>query len=797
MLYRKINLAQFILICSLLWSFDLQSAEWNGAPIIESVYLVAPDVLALRIKVGRVEVALQQPYERWAKDKIWSDTEYGSKLASRNGQPLGWIVGKGEKILFPFDEYEGEEISLSEAQDPLSYRLDSTNDSSYTNPKTPLIVHRKSRPLDYAQTGHWDFKLAMEHILYLELPQPLRNGCDYALEVRYSGLGTVKFGFDETEIRSEAIHVNQSGFRPDDPVKNATLSCWQGDGGGISYPTPLVFHLVDVESGKRLFSGKTVKKKDSFEGEDPYLNKDRNINQADVHLIDFSSVTNQGRFRILVEGIGVSFPFSISRQVWQQAFRTSMQGFYHQRSGIALGPPWTSFNRPLNFHPDSGMVFYQSRCSLMESGNGLNSTGQEKNNFDCLVKGQTTLQVKDVWGGYADAGDWDRRIQHLDATRLLLDLYQLFPSTFKGAKLGIPESANTIPDLLDECLWGTEVYRRLQMQDGSIRGGVESAEHPRTGECSWQESLPVFVYAPDLWSSYLYAATTMPLAILLKAYAPAIASNYYRSSMAAMAYAERVWKASSGKGFPFEVRDARNLAAAVFYRYTSNPEWHRIFLETTVFKEPLDSLAVWKQYDQREAAWVYLQTTAPRDEILLPKIRKVYLQEADLMVEISSNTAFGWTRYDKWSPIGWGVLSVPQAITLVRAHFMTKNRIYLNAALRSAQSGLGNNPANLSYTSGVGSVWPKNILVCDARRTGQPVPPGITVYGPFDVQKMSFWPMEEKAMGLEESIHPFWKSWPVSEAFFDVFFNYHMTEFTVMQTLGPTAYVWGYFAARR
>jgi endoglucanase len=38
---------------------------------------------------------------------------------------------------------------------------------------------------------------------------------------------------------------------------------------------------------------------------------------------------------------------------------------------------------------------------------------------------------------------------------------------------------------------------------------------------------------------------------------------------------------------------------------------------------------------------------------------------------------------------------------------------------------------------------------------------------------------------------------PATEAYFDIYAWAPMNEYTVMQNLGPTAYVWGYLAARK
>ena len=65
----------------------------------------------------------------------------------------------------------------------------------------------------------------------------------------------------------------------------------------------------------------------------------------------------------------------------------------------------------------------------------------------------------------------------------------------------------------------------MQTPEGGIRGGIESSEHPRSGEASWQESLTVMAYAPDVWSSYLYVATAARAAKWLESLKPELGKS--------------------------------------------------------------------------------------------------------------------------------------------------------------------------------------------------------------------------------------------------------------------------------
>jgi len=566
------------------------------------------------------------------------------------------------------------------------------------------------------------------------------------------------------------------------------LSCWMGDGGGLKYLEPIVFHILDDSTNESVMNGLTALSKSADDKtEDAYK---RNYNGTDVYIMDFSSLQKTGTYRVYVQGFGCSYPFSIDENTWRNAFYVSARGFYHQRSGIPLGPPYTDFKRPRPFHPDDGLKVYASTTPLMDTGNGLN---QKDSNFGNLVKGKTDEIVQNAWGGYMDAGDWDRRIQHLISTNHLLDLADIFPDYFDNFPLNIPESDNDLPDIVDEALFNLDFYRRMQTPEGGIRGGIESSEHPRVGEASWQESLDVMAYEPGVWSSYLYTGTAARAGKLLESKKPELAKQYRESALRAMEWAETELPKLK-KDLPIEVNDARNLASVELWRLTGDDRWHKLFLTTTVYHDPDVETFVWQKHEQREAAWVYARTA---NQTSNPEIKnnciKALLREADQRAEQCEKTGFRWTKYP-WAPSGFGALSSPDAVSLVRAHILTANDKYLRAIVLASQTGAGANPLNMCYTTGLGHKYPQHPLHLDSRLTHQPAPSGITVLGPIDVEmKVQKWAQKL----VDKYCHPKGKKWPTIEAYWDVFWYPIICEFTIQTPMAANAYVWGYLAARK
>jgi endoglucanase len=764
------------------------------APRLVRIAPIAPDILALEINQQRVEYGDQVPYTPAPGDKEekWGDyAKWG--WVKRDGKVIGARIDPRGDLLQQFDRLVGDPLDLAWADKPASYRITSPDDPAYAAPTSPVAVWRKSKPVDVARTAAWGWASPAHHVLYLHFPARLQEGKLYRLTFEGGPLPATEYHCQPGQQRSEAVHVSQVGFRPDDPVKVAFLSCWLGTGGPHTYPAGLPFRVLDDRDGNVVFTGKAVMARAASEPEDVY---NRNYNGVDVHRLDFSDLKSPGRYRVYVEGVGCSYPFTIGPAVWADAFRTSARGFYHQRSGIALGPPYTVYRRPRCFNPEDGLQVFQSTCSLMDSGNGLNAKGTDKDNFGNLVAGKTDQIVPNAWGGYCDAGDWDRRIQHLDATRLLLELTELCPDLVREAALNIPESGGPVPDLVAEAQWNVDFYRRLQMPDGAIRGGIESAEHPQFGEGSWEESLPVMCYAPDCWSTYTYAGVAARIAFVLGRLGKGTPATYRDSALRAMAWAEANYAALDRAKLPTEVRDVRNLAAAELYRLTGEARWNDIFRATTAFSDPRAEPYEWKKHDQRDAAFIYARLDRPdTDPTLRSNCRNAVLRSGDMTIACTGKTAFGWGKtMNLFQPPSWGGLTAPQAVNLVRSHVLTGGLEYLRAAVRACQFGAGANPVNMCYTTGVGTYSPQHPLVVDMRVSHESPPPGITILGPSDTQGTeNYWLLKL----LRTSFAPAPEKWPTTEAYFDVYMYPQLNEFTVNQTMGPNAYVWGYLAGRK
>ncbi len=756
--------------------------------------LAAADVLTLTFDAGRVLPGSLTKYEPLGGDaKEEKKSQAGvieEVILKRGGQAVGWLIGPNRDNLVAFEKFEGDPLLAFLADLPATYTITSQDDPAFNDGAHPIAVYRKSKPLDWAQPRG---AFAMRHTLYLKLAHPLVAGKSYAIDIGELNANPPSTHFlnDPSKISSDAIHVNQIGYRPDDPVKRAFLSTWMGTGGGLNYPANLRFHLVDANSGAAAYSGSVEIAKLADEKE--LMWRDENMNKADVWRMDFSSFGTPGRYRICVEGIGCSHPFDIGLDVWQRAFLVQMKGLYNERSGMALGPPYTEFVKPRDFHPGDGAKVFQSTYSILDGGNEQ----------ELLEKHSTGKPVPEAWGGYHDAGDWNpRRVTHLRVTMAQMEIAGMFPKYFGELKLNIPHTEG-VSDILAEALFEIDCFRRLQLPDGGVRYGIETNGDPYEGEVSWLQSMTAYVYAADPWGSSVYAAAAARAALLLRATRPDLAKVYSESAVRAMewAEAERTRMDRSGKDVDklrSEIRGDRALAAIVLYQLTGDEKWHDLFKMCRSFatEEAKKGLAPGDR-SQYDAAFVYASMHAPRSDADLERhALAIITAAADRALAYASNNAWNLTTPDKGLPMFQTFYSEPDARELARAHFLTGDPKYLAGVVQATQFQSGANPGNITYTTGVGSNPVQHPLHLDSRRTGQKTPDGITVYGNFDFVHWPDWSKWVHDYYLNAALVPAVAEWPVPEAYFDIFMYPSTNEFTV-DAWEKNIFAWGYLAARK
>jgi endoglucanase len=478
-----------------------------------------------------------------------------------------------------------------------------------------------------------------------------------------------------------------------------------------------------------------------------------------VFELDYSDwrPAKDGSYRLQIPGLGVSDAITIADTVWHASARLSLAGLYHHRSGIALDGRF-GYARPQAFRPGAGLSIRASRLPLPWSSEfpGGFIPFEKAALSDWLTE---AVMPQDYWGGYMDAGDWDRRIQHVDVAMLMLEAHERAPPAKRGRAFGLPRSSafldpalyrdtDHLPELIHEAIWVLDFFRRLQLPDGGVRGGIESAGHPAKGEPSFLEHQTVFAYAPDHLSSYRYAAAAARLArILRELNSPRLGDVFAASALAAWNAAERGFadpdayyaeaiaagtRAGAFEATSWQQRRAalqslateyRNGAAASLARLTGESGYRAIFEAGWRAKPSLYA-------HSGDAAWEYRET-AGADRMLVAEIDKSFLREAAVVVEAQNRFAYPGMKHPA-APAGWGqggAPAYPELMLLMRAHRIGGDPDILRTMERAHHAMLGANQLGLSLMMGAGLRSASNPLHEDSLAMGVPAPAGITIFG--------------------------------------------------------------------
>jgi len=783
------------------WNLNDIEPVWEGNGNILSVCNISDDIIAIYMEDGIFTHAQLVEYEYQAGDRINRSIDYRNlevRELFRKRKFVGFLI-QDNKYLSISEQFIGKATDKKVLMDAQNYTIYSHDDPDYNEYVKPAQVWFKTLPGNYSSYSKTH---VTKNTVYLKLDKPMKEGCSYYIVldninvVQNAGVYT----YDPKNVVSEAVHTNQAGYRPDDPGKCAFLSVWMGDGGGMTYPEGLDFHIIN-EKGEEVYTGKTVLARAASK---PEFYGKTNRNLTDVYRMEFADLTTPGKYTLYVDGIGAGYDIVIADDVWEDALKISMKGFYNQRSGIELLPEYTDYVKPRSMHPDDGFVVYASTCSLLDSGNGLNALGTDEDNFGNLVGGLTDEVVENAWGGYFDAGDWDRRIQHLEATRAHLELFLLNPEYFMDLDLNIPESSNNIPDILDEAMWNIDCYKRMQLPDGGIRGGIESAEHPRKGETSWTETLTIMAYAPDHWSSHIYAGVAARLSTCLRMIGEdEMADDYLQSAIKAFAWAEKeydAWKDRTDvvKKAKQQCLAERVMACVDMYRATEDKYYGDLFSEILPLNGHNNIININNsEYTYEDAAFAY--TMLPehlRNERTYEICREASIWLADSTILHQKSNAFEIAGRGQGEYRGWGFYSSPRAKALVRAHQLTGNDEYLFWLVRAVQFATGCNSLNMSMTTGLGENPVRFPTVVDQRNSGIENPPiGLTVFGPFEkVHTTGQYFIADRSVILKY-VYPEYEEWPDMDSFFDSY-NYGSINEFVIHSMYLSTYAWGYLAQR-
>ena len=461
-----------------------------------------------------------------------------------------------------------------------------------------------------------------------------------------------------------AIKVDQVGYLPDAP-KLAFVVAEQTGGE---------FLLRKVNDASVVFRGQlstAVADADS---------RDR------VQVADFSTFRTAGKFYLEVPGIGTSWSFSIGPNVYERAYYLTMRAFYGQRCGTAvdLGPEFPGYKH--------------AACHL---------TGAYH-----ATSGKSGAHVSTK--GWHDAGDYGRYIVNSGiSTGELLWAWEMFGPRIKKISLNIPESKNSVPDILDEIRWNLDWMLTMQDDDGGVW-------HKQTSE-----QFAAFVKPEDdKLVSYVIGTGKEPyknstatadfaavMAIAARVYKP-FDANFSQQCLKA---AEKAWgwlqkypnvsyrnalNIETGDYGDADARDELLWAAAELWRTSRKDEYEQYFLVHYSEQVPRMGPPGWPRVAPM-ALWTYMLDGGAKKDVAAT-IREATLKSADDVVARTSRNAYRQSLVSREYVWGSNAIAANYGVELLIANAVKPDARYVETALENLHYLLGRNTFSLSWVTQLG-----------------------------------------------------------------------------------------------
>ncbi len=584
------------------------------------------------------------------------------------------------------------------------------------SPVTPRRIGRLSRVDTYLPVG-WPFRAIPEHTIYFELPASLADGDVVELEASEAvtrAANRAALRFDTFRSHTDSIKVNQVGYLTDSPVKRAYLGRWMGSLGALPFePQPQEFLVCEAGDGEVAWRGKPEFRHHAGRFDEGILKED--MSGENVYVLDFTEFRRPGRYFIAVPGVGRSFEFRISDDVYDEAFQVAAHGVFIQRCGIELGPPHSDWRR---------IACHKKGIEPTT----LRKLGQEHGwkELPDFVDPQRPRVM--AYGGHHDAGDYNPR-SHIDIAQVLMDAYEMAPRKFCDGQLNIPESANGIPDVLDEAAWALQLWQMLQDEDGGVPHGTESNGDPNFIQTAELDPLGDYAYAKDAWGSFTFAGAM--------AQASRIWGSLGRTQEAAdfLARGRRAYQWAMAHDHSDQAsRDAWAYAAAEMLHTTREGTYNEHFRQACAWTENPDApLDQYRTYDQSRAAWAYVNCPdALVDAELKDRVRRAILRQADEFIANARTMAYAFIKHP-YAPFSWGTGAYENFLfPVVWAWRLTGEEEYLRWMVHTCDNTLGANPLNKSWIVGLGTRTIRAPLHNSRYGISGEVAPGIQAEGPYN-----------------------------------------------------------------
>lgn len=512
------------------------------------------------------------------------------------------------------------------------------------------------------------------------------NGCNSGGPQTNSAPVVVTTPSDNSTQSVEKIKLNQIGFLPRD-TKVAV----------VANSPATTFLLVNANNDSQVFSGQLSASQHWAPAKD------------DVSIADFSSVTAPGEYRIKVSGFDDSNIVTINNDAFLAAHDAALKAYYFNRASSELLPKHAGvWSRPTG-HADDNVLIHASAASVQRPEGTIISAPK----------------------GWYDAGDYNKYIVNSGiSVYTLLVAYEHHPEFYQNRDIGIPESSDSSPDILDEIKWNLDWMMAMQdPNDGGVYHKLTTLNF--SGDVMPNQATAERYVVQKGTAAALNFAASFAVASRIYQDFPQFAdiANQYRHA------AEFAWqwaqanpnvayvqpKDVSTGGYGDKVfKDEFSWAEAELFLLTADEQYLQQFKQLNV----MPSVPGWSN----SAALGYISLLNNGKTILSSddynQLLARYLSLADNIVNQHQQSAYGVAMQSLDFVWGSNAVALNKAFVLLQAQRLTNDVKYKTAATGLVDYVLGRNPTGYSYLTGFGVKTPVDIhhRPSHADNVAQPVP---------------------------------------------------------------------------
>ncbi len=482
------------------------------------------------------------------------------------------------------------------------------------------------------------------------------------------------------------IRINQIGFFPNS-VKKAAVINTQSDS----------FEIKTVDLVSTVYKGQLL----------PavyYPSADEN-----VRIADFTLLTEPGDYVLVVKDLGRSVPFSVNNDLLFNLSKSSIKAFYFNRASSAILSEYAGIYARLSGHPDTAVVVLPSAAS----------------------EGRPAGTIISTPGGWYDAGDYNKYIVNSGISVFtLLSAYETYPDYFDTLHLNIPESNNTIPDILDEALWNIKWMMTMQDEDGGVYHKTTEAQFSAFVMPSAVNATR-YVCAKSTAATLDFAAVMAMTARIFRKYLPGLADTALSMSLKAWQWAQaNPGKAfsnpSASEGYPAintgeygdnNFSDEFSWCAAELYITTKNDNYYNKIGIDAAYNIPgwsnVKTLGLLSILINKDSLTTIADTTLAKNKLieLVGNAKNAVLNSPYRI----PGEFFYWGGNNTYANLG---------MLFIQAYRITKDIAYFNAAIASLDYLLGRNATSYCFVTGFGTKSPMHIhhRISGSDGIAQPVP---------------------------------------------------------------------------